>query len=214
MPRLVRRARSRVHPVLLAALLAAGGAAATPARAPAQAAAAPAAAHDRVADFTLRDQFDRPHAVRFADAPLTLLVFSGRTTAREGGAWLRRLRPVLAGAPPAARVIEVAALGSPSRLTRPIVRRVFRGQAPIPLDWEDAVAAGFGYRAGAARVVLVDSAGRVRAAASGAPSEAAAAAFGAAIDGAPNGAPPRAPDVRPGPTPTAAAPAPRRGTSG
>jgi hypothetical protein len=212
MPRLVRRARSRVHPVLLAALLAA--AAATPRRAPAQAAARPAAAHDRVADFTLRDQFDRPHAVRFADAPLTLLVFSGRTTAREGGAWLRRLRPVLAGAPPAARVVEVAALGSPSRLTRPIVRRVFRGQAPIPLDWEDAVAAGFGYRAGAARVVLVDSDGRVRAAASGAPSEAAVSAFGAAIDGAPNGAAPRAPDVRPSPTPTAAAPAPRRGTSG
>jgi hypothetical protein len=67
---------------------------------------------------------------------------------------------------------------------RPIVRRVFRGQPAIPLDWDDAVAARFGYRPGAARALLVDAAGRVRAAASGAPTESAVERFQAAVAGA------------------------------
>jgi hypothetical protein len=47
----------------------------------------------------------------------------------------------------------------------------------VLLDWGDAVAARFGCRRGAAHAVLVDAAGRVRAAASGAPTAAAVAAL-------------------------------------
>ena len=207
MPRLVRRAPSRVPLGLLAALLASATGIAAPSRAPAQADASTSRTPESIGDFTLDDQFGHAHVVRFAEAPFTLLVFSGRTTAREGSVWLLQLRPVLAAASPAARVVEVAALGRPSRLTRPIVRRVFRGQAPIPLDWEDAVATGFGYRAGAARVVLVDAAGRVRAAASGPPTGAAVDTFSAAITGGLNAAP----SAEPRPTSTAVAPAPHPG---
>ncbi len=136
------------------------------------------------ADFALRDQFDRPAPVRFADAPLTLLVFSGRATAGDGEAWGRRLpaAAAAAGAPPP-RVVAVAAVGPVPGLVRPLVRRALRDRPPLALDWGDEVAARFGYEAGAARAVLVDAGGRVRAAASGAPTEALLAAFAAAARG-------------------------------
>jgi hypothetical protein len=134
----------------------------------------------RADDFTLRDQFDRPHAVRFADVPLTLLVFSGRSTAGDAEAWGRLVPPAALAAGAAVRVVAVGAVGSVPAFVRPLVRAALQGQPALPLDWGDAVAAGFGYRAGAARAVLVDAAGRVRAAADGAPTAAAVAEFAAA----------------------------------
>lgn len=128
-------------------------------------------------DFTLRDQFDRPFSVRFADAPLTLLVFAGRATAADGVAWGRELAATLGALP---RVVAVAAAGGVPGLARPLVRLAFRNQPPVAIDWDDAVAARFGYEAGAARAVLVDAAGRVRAAASGPPTATALAEFAAA----------------------------------
>jgi hypothetical protein len=122
------------------------------------------------ADFTLDDQFGRPHLVRFADAPLTLLVFSDRASAGDAEAWGRRLPPAAAAAgAPAVRVVAVAVVGRVPAFVRPLVRRALRDRPPLPLDWDDVVAAGFGYRAGEALAVLVDAAGRVRAAAGGAP---------------------------------------------
>jgi hypothetical protein len=125
---------------------------------------------DLAEDFVLHDQFDRPHAVRFADAALTLLVFSGRTTADDGVAWGRLLPAAVAEAGgPAVRVVGIGAMGAVPALVRPLVRRALRDQPPLPLDWDDTVARRFGYAAGAVRVVLVDDTGRARAGASGAP---------------------------------------------
>lgn len=142
-------------------------------------------------DFALRDQFDRPHPVRFADARLTLLVFSGRATAADGEAWGQAAaggfgdapapRPAGPGrAAPPVRVVAVAAMGGVPGFVRPVVRQLFHDRPPLALDWDDAVAARFGYRPGAARAVLVDAAGRVRAAADGPPTPAALADFAAA----------------------------------
>jgi hypothetical protein len=134
------------------------------------------------ADITLRDQFDRPCLVRFADAPLTLLVFSGRATAAEGDAWGRQVVAAAAAAGASApRVVAVAAVGSVPGFVRPLVCGLLAGQPPVAVDWGDVVAARFGYRAGAARAVLVDAAGRVRAAASGPPSAPALAEFAAVV---------------------------------
>jgi hypothetical protein len=78
-------------------------------------------------------------------------------------------------------VVAVAAVGVVPGFVRPMVRGLLAGRPPVLVDWGDAVAARFGYRAGAARAVLVDAAGRVRAAASGAPSAASVAEFAAAV---------------------------------
>ncbi len=130
----------------------------------------------RASDFTLDDQFGRPYPVRFADAPLTLLVFSDRASAADGEGWGR----LAAAALPEARVVPVAAVGAVPAFVRPLVRRLLQGLPPLPVDWGDAVAARFGYRPGEARAVLVDAAGRVRAAAAGRPSAAAVAALAGA----------------------------------
>jgi hypothetical protein len=133
-------------------------------------------------EFTLRDQFDRPQLVRFADAPLTLLVFSGRGTAADGDAWGRQVAAAAAAAGvPAPRVVGVAAVGRVPAFVRPLVRGLLAGQPPVLVDWDDLVAARFGYAADTARVVLVDAAGLVRAAASGAPSAPRVAEFAAAV---------------------------------
>ncbi len=142
------------------------------------------------ADFTLHDQFDRPCPVRFADAPLTLVVFSGRATAGDGEAWGRQVAAAVAAAgAPAVRAVAVAAVGAVPGVARPLVRLALRDRPPLPIDWGDAVAARFGYEAGAARAVLVDARGRVRAAASGAPTAERLAAFAAAAAGEPAGGP-------------------------
>jgi len=136
---------------------------------------------ERADDFTLRDQFDHPHAVRFADAPFTLLLFTGRATVADGVAWARAAPDAFAGVgAPGVRVTAVAAVGRVPGFARGVVRAALAGQPPVPLDWGDEVAARFGYRGGAARAVLVDDAGRVRAAADGAPTAAALAEFAAA----------------------------------
>jgi hypothetical protein len=130
------------------------------------------------ADFTLDDQFERPHPVRFADAPLTLLVFGGLATAADAEGWGRLVPPALAAAgAPAVRVVALASVGTVPAFVRPLVRGALAGRAPVLLDWGDVVAARFGCRPGAAHAVLVDAAGRVRAAASGAPTAAAVAAL-------------------------------------
>lgn len=128
------------------------------------------------ADFTLDDQFGRPHAVRFADAPFTLLVFGAAATAADAEAW----GSAAAAALPDVRVVAVAAVGTVPNFVRPLVRRALAGRPPVPLDWGDVVAARYGFRAGAARAVLVDAAGRVRAAAAGAPTPALVAELAAA----------------------------------
>ncbi len=135
----------------------------------------------RADDFTLDDQFGRPHAVRFAEAPLTLVVFAGAAAAGDAEAWGRRVREAARAAGAGeVRVVAVAAVGAVPGLVRPLVRRALAGRPPLPLDWGDAVAARFGYAPGAARAVLVDAAGRVRAAASGPATDGAVAAFAAA----------------------------------
>ena len=134
-------------------------------------------------DFALEDQFGRPHPVRFADAALTAVVFSGRATVGDGLAWVRALPGALAArGAGAVRVVAVAAVGGVSGVARGIVRAALAGQPAVPIDWGDAVAEGFGYRAGTVRVVLVDDAGRVRAAADGPPTAATVAAFAAAAE--------------------------------
>jgi hypothetical protein len=136
---------------------------------------------DRADDFTLHDQRDQPHPVRFADAALTLLVFADRAAAGDAEAWGRLVPPaVLAAGAGAVRVVPVAAVGTVPAFVRPLVRRALAGQPPTPVDWGNAVAARFGHRAGAARAVLVDAAGRVRAAADGAPTGPVVAEFAAA----------------------------------
>ena len=133
------------------------------------------------ADFALDDQFGRGHAVRFADAPLTALVFSGRATAEDGAAWGRALAGALAAAGVAgARIVAVAAVGPVPGFARGLVRALLAGRAAVPVDWNDEVAARFGYRAGAALVVLVDDAGRVCGAAEGPPTPRAVAELAAA----------------------------------
>jgi hypothetical protein len=135
----------------------------------------------RADDFTLHDQFDRPHLVRFGDAPLVLLVFAGRATADDAAAWGRLVPPAaLAAGAPEVRVVGVAAVGSVPGFVRPIVRRALHDAPPTLVDWGDVVAERFGYRSGAARAVLVDAGGRVRAAANGAPTAAVLAEFAAA----------------------------------
>jgi hypothetical protein len=136
------------------------------------------------ADFTLDDQFGRPHAVRFADAPLTLLVFTGRAAVADGVAWARELPAALAAAgAPAPRVVAVAAVGAVPGFAQGVVRAVLAAQPPVPVDWGDRVAERFGYRPDAARAVLVDAGGRVRAAASGPPTAGVLAEFAAAAGG-------------------------------
>jgi hypothetical protein len=145
----------------------------------------------------MKDQFEKPHDVRWHRGDVVVLIYGDRRSAdanKSLGALLHvAFHPTAKGLPPAqARqapvvpipgapagvrhpdvlVIPVACIGKVPALVRSLIRAQFRGASPdVPvwLDFDDRMKLDFGFEAGLPNVVVLDALGRYRYHATGTP---------------------------------------------
>jgi len=115
---------------------------------------------NRCAEFTLQDQFRKPHAFKFPRDKPTVLTVADKNGSKDIVGWAHPLAEKYGDKLIVAGLADVSAVPGP---LRSLVRSKFTKavQYPVMLDWEGDASRSFNYTKGEANIYLLSKEGRI-----------------------------------------------------